>query len=72
MFYQHSRPQPYHLSVAAIVFDSAMEICVHHFRAERAGATSRRLLRDRGTMAVYAGCDESEAVTRFADAYDLR
>src|SRR3990167_8504982 len=30
-FYQHSLPQPYHISVGGVLFNDNHEICVHHF-----------------------------------------
>lgn len=33
-FYQHSLPQPYHISVGALLFNDRFEIGVHHFRIE--------------------------------------
>ncbi|MCA9367067.1 NUDIX hydrolase [Candidatus Kaiserbacteria bacterium] len=30
-FYQYSLPQPYHISVGAVVFNDKYEICLHHF-----------------------------------------
>lgn len=34
-FYQHSLPQPFHLSVGAVLFNEQGKICVHHFFAEK-------------------------------------
>ena len=30
-FYQHTLPQPYHLSVGGVLFNDKYEICIHHF-----------------------------------------
>lgn len=30
-FYQHSLPQPFHISVGAVLFNEKHEICLHHF-----------------------------------------
>jgi len=30
-FYQYGLPQPYHISVGAVVFNDQYEICLHHF-----------------------------------------
>ncbi len=32
-FYQHSLPQPFHISAGAVLFNDQMEICTHHFFA---------------------------------------
>jgi hypothetical protein len=30
-FYQHGLPQPFHISVGAVLFDEEFKVCVHHF-----------------------------------------
>ncbi len=30
-FYQHTLPQPFHISVGAVLFNNQHEICLHHF-----------------------------------------
>lgn len=34
-FYQHSLPQPYHVSAGAVLFNDDYKICVHHFQIEQ-------------------------------------
>lgn len=34
-FYQHTFPQPFHLSVGAVLFNEKKEVCVHHFHTEK-------------------------------------
>jgi hypothetical protein len=30
-FYQYGLPQPFHVSIGAVVFNEQYEICLHHF-----------------------------------------
>lgn len=34
-FYLHTLPQPFHLSVGALLFDDDLRICVHHFQTRK-------------------------------------
>ncbi len=78
-FYQHSLPQPFHISVGAVLFNDNFEICVHHFTLERVPETLRFLvdnlpdvwhlmresLEDGETLseAVLRGCQEEFGAT---------
>ncbi len=43
MFYQHGLPQPYHVSVGAVVFNDDFKICTHHFTTEQVPKQLRHL-----------------------------
>ena len=43
-FYQHSLPQPFHISAGAVLFNDRMEICTHHFVADKVPENIRFLM----------------------------
>lgn len=43
-FYQHGLPQPFHISVGAVLFTDTFEICTHHFIASEVPEQYRFLL----------------------------
>ena len=84
-FYQHSLPQPYHLSVGAVLFNNNYEICVHHFQLNKVPEHLRFLSDDLPDMwhlmreslengetvqeAVMRGCKEEFGATGKLEKY---